>query len=52
MYVQIYIPILYVTRMTQNKIDSINLILQHGGAADKNYWVVFLTSGLPYYLLS
>ena len=52
MYVQIYIPILYVTRMTQNKIDSINLILQHGGAVDKNYWVVFLTSGLPYYLLS
>ena len=27
---QIYIPILYVTRMTQNKNDSINSILQHG----------------------
>ena len=26
---QIYIPILYVTRMTQDKNDSINLILQH-----------------------
>ena len=26
-YMQIYIPILYVTRMTQNKNDSINSIL-------------------------
>ena len=24
-YIQIYIPILYVTKMTQNKSDSINL---------------------------
>ena len=31
-YIDIYIPILYVTRMTQNKNDSINSILQHGGA--------------------
>ena len=29
-YTNIYIPILYVTRMTQNKNDSINSILQHG----------------------
>ena len=27
-YIQKYIPILYVTRMTQNKNDSINSILQ------------------------
>ena len=25
-----YVPILYVTRMTQNKNDLINSILQHG----------------------
>ena len=30
MYIQISIPILYVRRMTQNKNDSINSILQHG----------------------
>ena len=30
MYIQIYVPIIYVTRMTQNKNDSINSILQHG----------------------
>ena len=29
-YTQIYIPIVYVTRMTQNKNDSIYSILQHG----------------------
>ena len=29
-YIQIYIPILQVTRMTQNKNESINSILQHG----------------------
>ena len=29
-YIQIYVPILYVTRMTRNKDDSINSILQHG----------------------
>ena len=28
-YIQIYIPILYVPRMTQNKNYSINSILQH-----------------------
>ena len=27
---QIYIPILYVTRMTQNKNDSKTSMLQHG----------------------
>ena len=29
-YTNIYIPILFATRMTQNKNDSINSILQHG----------------------
>ena len=41
-YIQIYIPILYMTRMTQNKNDSINSILQHGRVVDKNCCVVFL----------
>ena len=48
-YMQIYIPILYVTKMTQNKNDSINSILQHGRVVDKNCCVVFPTS---YHLLS
>ena len=48
----IYIPILYVTRMTQNKNDSINSILQHGRVVDKNCCVVFPTSGFPYLILS
>ena len=47
----IYIPILYVTRMTQNKNDSINSILQHGRVVDKNCCVVFPTSGFPYLIL-
>ena len=51
MYVQIYITILYVTRMTQNKNDSINLILQHGRVVGKNYCAVFLNSGFPYLTL-
>ena len=50
-YIQIYIPILYVTRMTQNKNDSINSILQHGRVVDKNCCVVFPTSGFPYLIL-
>ena len=33
-----YIPILYVTRMAQNKNGSINSILHHGRVVDKN-WV-------------
>ena len=48
---QIYIPILYVTKMTQNKNDSINSIMQHGRVVDKNYCVVFPTSGFPYLIL-
>ena len=34
--------------MTQNENDSINSILQHGRVLDKNFCVVFPTSGLPY----
>ena len=44
---QIYKPILFMTRMAQNKNDSINLILQHGRVVDKNCCAVFLTSGFP-----
>ena len=35
-YIQIHKPILYVTRMTQNKNDSINSILQHGRVVDND----------------
>ena len=48
MYIQIYIPILYVTRITQNKNDSINSILQYGRVVDNNCCVVFPTSRCPY----
>ena len=37
--------------MTQNKIDSINSLLQHGRVVDKNCCVVFSTSGFPYLIL-
>ena len=37
--------------MTQNKNDSINLILQHGRVVDKNVSIVFATSGFPYLIL-
>ena len=50
-YIQIYIPILYMTRMTQNKNDSINSILQHGRVVDNNCCVVFPTSRFPYLIL-
>ena len=49
--IQIYIPILYVTKMTQNKNDSINSILQHGRVVDNNCCVVFPTSRFPYLIL-
>ena len=41
-------PLLYLKRMTQNKNDSINSILQHGRVIVNNYCVVFLTSRFPY----
>ena len=50
-YLQIYIPILYMTRMTQNKNDSIKSILQHGDVVEKNCYIVFPTSGFPYLTL-
>ena len=43
-----YIPILYVTRMNQNKNDSINSILQYGRVVNKNCCEVFPSSGFPY----
>ena len=45
------IPILYVTRMTQNKNDSINSVPQHGCVVDNNCCVVFPTSKFPYLIL-
>ena len=51
-YIQIYVPILYVMRITQNKNDSVNSILQHGRVVDSNYCVVFHTSRFPYLILS
>ena len=42
--IQIYIPIFYVTRTTQNRNDSINSILEHGRVVDNNFCVVFPTS--------
>ena len=40
-YIPIYIPILYVMRMTQNKKDLLNSILHHGHVVDNNCGVVF-----------
>ena len=48
---QIYIPVLFVTRMTQNKNNSINAILQQGCFVEKNCCVVFPTSGFLYLIL-
>ena len=52
MYIEIYIPVLYVIRMTQNKNDSINSILQHSRVVENNCSVVFPTSRFPYLILS
>ena len=38
-------------RMTQNKNDSINSILQHGRVVDNDCVVVFLTSRFQYLIL-
>ena len=43
--------ILYVTKMTQNKNDSIKSILQHGRVVDKICFEVFPTSRFPYLTL-
>ena len=42
---------LYVTRMTQNKNDSINSILQYGRVFDKYCCVGFPVSGFSYLIL-
>ena len=42
---------IYVTRMTQNKNDSINSILQYGRVVDKNCCAVFPASRFPYLIL-
>ena len=39
---------LYVTRMTQNKNDSTNSILQHGRVFENNCFVAFPTSRFPH----
>ena len=40
-----------MTRMTQNKNDSVNSILQRGFIVDYNCCVVFLTLRFPYLTL-
>ena len=50
-YIQIYIPILYVTRMTQNKNDLINSTLQNDRVVNNNCCVLFPTSRFPYLTL-
>ena len=50
-YTNMYIPILYVTRMNQNKNYLINSILQHGCVVNNNCCVVFPTSRFPYLIL-
>ena len=50
-YTNIYIPILYVTRITKNKNHSINSVLQYGRVVDNNCCVVFPTSRFPYLIL-
>ena len=44
------VPILFVTRMTQNN-DSISALLQHSRVVGKNCSAVFPTSGFPYLIL-
>ena len=46
-YMQIYIPILYAARMTQNKNGLMNWILQPGCVVDKNCCVLCPNSGYP-----
>ena len=42
---------LYVTRMAQNKNDSIKSIMRYDRVVDKNRCVVFPASGFPYFSL-
>ena len=50
-YTNIYTYIICDERMTQNKNDSINAILQHGRVVDNNCSVVFPTTRFPYLIL-
>ena len=47
----INMPMLYMTRLTQNQNDSINSILQYGRVIRKYWCVVFFASGFPYLIL-
>ena len=49
--IQIYVTILYVTTMTQNKNDSITSILQLARVVDNDCSVVFPTSRFSYLIL-
>ena len=49
--IQIYVTILYVTTMTQNKNDSITSILQLARVFDNDCSVVFPTSRFSYLIL-
>ena len=40
-----------MTRITQNRNDSINSIMQYDRLVDKNCCVVFPASGFPYLIL-
>ena len=42
---------LYVTRLTQNQNDSVNLMLQYGRVVKKDCYVVFPALGFPYLIL-
>ena len=46
-YIQVYMLVLYVARMNQNKNDSTNSILKQGRVVDNNCCVVFPTSRFP-----
>ena len=48
---QIYILILYVKSLAQNKNDSINSILQHACVVENTFCGVFFTSRFPYLIL-
>ena len=50
-FIYIYIPILYVTRITRNKNDSINSIPQHGRVVEIVLLKIFPTPRYPYLIL-
>ena len=50
-YTNIHIPKLYVTKITQNKNNSISSMLQHGRVVDNSCCLVFPTSRFSYLIL-